>query len=465
MRKLFLFLIMTFLFLHVLPVIAEENSYQTSIIRTYEDKQVGFSTAQKNIQYPDKGYFFVRKIHFYETGGLYTTSYTLPGSTATVSWFDENGKLVQQTLKTGNLPMNSLLYLETKAYSMIIGQNFIYRDIGDSTIQNISTGRMAVQVKQQEDKWLITCQFPKTAGCDGILWGVGSQKQLLDLSTPLNKAVWPAYDVVNKARIGWDGYYFQSPTNYRPIAPQSYWRIPSNYLANCFMRTEGSEASRLMGNAMLVLAAENLNEQGFFPTLPICTWLKNEYNIGNNFFDDRFNVDAAMTYLIAYQKFGNPLYRDIYRRIADYFMAYAETHHFDVSNHRGEAWLLQDYGGGIGSKSSLCALNHQLAVLDFFLVAYEQEGDIGYKLLAEKLLMGIQNTKNQWIKPDGNLHYAYLPSGKMGMADYPYLTYNDLFNVQKTLMRVYGERDADLDELMLKKKEWMDRNLVTDYYR
>jgi hypothetical protein len=79
------------------------------------------------------------------------------------------------------------------------------------------------------------------------------------------------------------------------------------------------------------------------------------------------------------------------------------------------------------------------------------------------MLFGIKNTRNSWIMKNNNLEYARKPDGTMSFIDYPYLTYNDLYNVQKDLESIYGERDRDLDLLMSAKKKWMDSNGITGY--
>jgi hypothetical protein len=51
----------------------------------------------------------------------------------------------------------------------------------------------------------------------------------------------------------------------------------------------------------------------------------------------------------------------------------------------------------------------------------------------------------------------------MGLTDYPYLTYNDLCDVQDILAAMGRVRDPDLQMLMDSKKAWMDDNGVEGY--
>jgi hypothetical protein len=79
------------------------------------------------------------------------------------------------------------------------------------------------------------------------------------------------------------------------------------------------------------------------------------------------------------------------------------------------------------------------------------------------MINGVKITRDRWIMPDGNLEYAYMPDGSMGLVDYDYLTYNDLLNVQEDLVRIKGQGDQDLQILMESKRLWMDRNNVSGY--
>ena len=64
---------------------------------------------------------------------------------------------------------------------------------------------------------------------------------------------------------------------------------------------------------------------------------------------------------------------------------------------------------------------------------------------------------------DGNLIYAYMPDASMGLDDYPYLTYNDLLDVQHDLQRIKGSKDPDIEHLIKTKKLWMVKNNINGY--
>ncbi len=49
------------------------------------------------------------------------------------------------------------------------------------------------------------------------------------------------------------------------------------------------------------------------------------------------------------------------------------------------------------------------------------------------------------------------------MVDYPYLTYNDLFETQSIYKSIYGKENDVVKYLMDCKMEWMLANEVTGY--
>ena len=54
-------------------------------------------------------------------------------------------------------------------------------------------------------------------------------------------------------------------------------------------------------------------------------------------------------------------------------------------------------------------------------------------------------------------------AGTNAMVDYPYLTYNDLFETQTIYKTIYGKTNDVIQYLMDCKMEWMLNNDVTGY--
>ena len=56
-----------------------------------------------------------------------------------------------------------------------------------------------------------------------------------------------------------------------------------------------------------------------------------------------------------------------------------------------------------------------------------------------------------------------MADGSYGLQDYPYLTYNDLYYLQKELLAMGRERNETLDALMEAKAKWMTQKGITGY--
>ena len=94
---------------------------------------------------------------------------------------------------------------------------------------------------------------------------------------------------------------------------------------------------------------------------------------------------------------------------------------------------------------------------------YDETNDYRFSQLADKMLKGIENTKTNWVREDGNLNYALMYNGTNNvMVDYPYLTYNDLFEL-RNILSGYGMQNVAVNYLMECKKNYMDKNGITEY--
>lgn len=444
--------------------VADVDSFPENVLSqqiSHENDE--FSLVQRNFIYKNQGQFYVREINFKVSNQVYQTAFFIPGATGTIKYANENNEIIEKPLKDGLLPVGEIIHIQTDKYSMILGQSYTYRNLGQGTIE--STGSQPISVKRQNDKWLITYTYKMNKDNFAILWGVGSFEELVDFGNESQRKIWAGYDLDKEARLSLEGYYYKSPSSYVPSSENSYWKIPSSYITNSLVKTGGSLAAEIMGNALLIIAGESVNDQGYIPTLPESSWLSTDYKIGPGFFDTRFNADTIETYLVAYKKYENPLFRGAYLKMADYYLKHVENNHFSLHDMKGkEGWLVQDYSYNEDSSiKTHVSLNHQLQAIHVFLMLYEQEDDQKYLEFANKMLMGIKNTRDNWIMEDNNLEYAFLVNGEMGLIDYDYLTYNDLYNVQADLERINGSRNADIDILMTAKKSWMDAKGITDY--
>lgn len=237
------------------------------------------------------------------------------------------------------------------------------------------------------------------------------------------------------------------------------------YLASSFVRTGGSLGSDLMGQSLLFTGLGNINEKGFFPSLPTSKWLQDTYDMDGGFFDTRFNADMIETYMKAYEKFSHEEYRTAYKTLITFYTEHIKSNHFTFVSGADIGWLVGDYSHPDKKVKTHSSLNHQLQGIHIYLKYYEMEHDTNYYNYAMKMLKGIKLTTDLWIMDSGNLEYAFKADGRMGYVDYPYLTYNDLYHVQEDLTRINGHKDPDLGKLMKSKLAWMEACGISGYLK
>ena len=252
-------------------------------------------------------------------------------------------------------------------------------------------------------------------------------------------------------RMTKNGYYYKTPSNYIPSGENSFYLLPAAHISGKLAHSNAHHANQ-MAVAMLDIQSEHYNQAGFIPTYPASDWLSRDYGVGAGFYDTRFNTDIAYAYWALGKKLRIAEFTDVATRYARFFADHAKKHGFATQN----GILAEDYSHPNGNKPTHTSLNHQLAEVLFLLeVGSDSDHELAYKLLA-----GIEDTAMSWIREDNNLHYAYYPDGTFGGTDYPYLTYNDLF----ALDRYLGGNEV-LRSLMDAKRAWMDECGITEYVK
>ncbi|RQD67395.1 MAG: hypothetical protein D5S00_10595 [Tindallia sp. MSAO_Bac2] len=478
--------ILTLMSLVTVEALEDNRISVNSNYESYTNNQ--FEMRQKTISIPQEGRFYVRKISFMNNDGIYFTEFMVPGEEGTLTYVDEAGKLIEMPLKEGVQPEGRALFLETESYAYLLGQGYVYKDLGKGTIESVH--QTPISIKQVDGGWMVQYRYKMIKDAFGILWGVGSEHQLVNFESETERKVWEKRDFDYFARIGYEGYYYQSPSTYSPTSDNSYWLIPSAYMAHHNIRKGQGRLDTILGNALLHLSMEQLGDNQYLPTLPESSWLKQDYDISAGFFDTRFNADMMLTFLEGYRKYGIPAYRQSYLRLADYYMKHGSSRHFEVSRDENDVrvlnnkmpfrtielseasagfpedtkgWLVWDYADKNTERVTHVSLNHHAFAAHVFFQLFLEEQDARYLEFAEYKLNGIILTTDIWIKDNNNLEYALLPSGNMGFIDYDYLTYNDLFLLQNSVKEVYGARGKSLDVLMENKMKWMLNNSVHDF--
>ena len=230
------------------------------------------------------------------------------------------------------------------------------------------------------------------------------------------------------------------------------------------VRNANDPASRVLGLAMLDVMRGRQNEYGFLPTQVGSNWLKRDYNIDPGYYDTRFNTDFWLANLYAIENFGVEGWMEQVRDYADFLMEFVTNNHYTFGTGAREGWLAADYWHPNGRNTlSHSSLNHHAVEAVFLYHLAEATGEEHYAAFADRMVRGIEAVGTGWLMADGSLYYAYMPNGTMRDGDYPYLTYNDLLDLQAMYTRRHGVGNTVLARLLESKRASMDANGITGY--
>lgn len=387
-------------------------------------------------------------------------AYSLRCSEATLYWYDAETGAWQISPMQEQTVSSRCIYIESDT-----ADYFIYTPIGYSQLANNallpngSQGYLAVEKKS--GGWslkLFSSQLKTGEVSDYTVVCSERDTPLLDTQNEPVMNLWKSYAQYSDGRWCFDGYYFPSADSYVPS--EGLYRCTAAYgVRSMVYQASGTACAEDLSIAMLDTMALQQTAEGYFPTQSQSTWLLEDYGIDAGFYDTRFNSDLMMIFL-KWMQYGGGFEAPV-NRYLDFYLDYAAQNHSETT---GGGWLVWDYPSPDG-RAVHCSLNHQLAEMQ---VLYQYASQLNRPELAEladRMLLAIEDTQPQWIKADGNLHYAHCADGSFGMNDYPYLTYNDLYDMQQTLTLRTGARNAALDRLMETKLAWMQANGITGYHQ
>lgn len=315
-----------------------------------------------------------------------------------------------------------------------------------------------ISIEKARDGWdicLCCASLAPDQLCDYTV--ITSGVPLLDTSDRTRMDERTAATFRGDGRWCYTGYYRFSPDTYIPGGGGCLYRCVATYLTK-FTVEWASEERYAEDLSLSTLDTVGLlqNDAGFFPTMPVSVWLRDDYSIPGGFYDTRFNSNLMLLYYAQMGRTGG--FEEITNRYFDFYLDYAGRYHHETAS---GGWLVWDYGSDTAPVH--CSLNHQLCEILVLCDFAEQLSRPELSELADRMLLGVEDTGLDWVREDGDLHYCYMPDGSYARDDYPYLTYNDLYDLQNRLEAMGRERNETLDGLMAIKLRWMQENGVTDF--
>lgn len=426
-----------------------------------EDVQDGCRRLRRQTGLPNGDVVTMGRV-FTSPGELEVDSFQFQGG-GRISYYDRTGGMwVRQPVEPCTLGagMVELELEDGGSWLLYLPKTYVCRE--NSVLEYLPQQNGQLRITEDGDQWTVSLLGTAPEGmcvCDYMT--VCSAEPLLDWSHPNCESLWPNYAMEGSGKWCYDGFYWPCPYNYEPTGENYMYRCPASYLVKSFAFVASAfRAAEDLSTAMLDALSQAQNEAGYWETSPKSGWLSTDYGIGAGFYDTRFNTDLMEIYVRVYNRVGGEEFRETMERYAAFYTAFAESHHFETEN---GGWFVEDYFHPDGGQPAHCSLNHQAAECILLYHLSDVLGRPELSQLAERLLQAIRDTASSWINGVGDLHYCVYPNGTYGNQDYPYLTYNDLFNLQAILLEKTGAEDEALAYLMDAKRNWMDQNGVTDY--
>lgn len=445
----------------------EEYSYGD--ILSYTEDEKDYKNEILEFDFSDANFYFNKLNYIKEKeDSFYTYTIEVSGNQMDLSYIDDldsDNVYVKTTNDYKNIP-NKTLYISTDLEYAIVSVPSVYNKT--RIYDSISTDKkyeLSVNITHDNGVYFITYAFPKNSDFISEFFYIKSQIPLINLNKD-NKELITRNELSGRFRLISDGFYQASYDTYYPNGEGNYFRNCANYPAYNYIKYNNSLNQddevlffNILSYCSTYVVNKNISDYGFFETKSRSEWLYNDFNIDKDFYDTRFNADNAELNLLLYNKFHDDIFIDTLNIYGQFFNEYSKNHSYKTQN----GILVEDYYNPSGGDRTHVSLNHHLASLNVLLSLYMVTEDESYLDTALSMLKGVEDTCSDWILDDGNLEYALFYNGTYNtMKDYPYLTYNDLFDTRELLNKLNID-DKYIQILMDSKESYMIKNNIVGY--
>lgn len=317
------------------------------------------------------------------------------------------------------------------------------------------------------DKNTLTMKMPVAAENISEYWMVLSPNQLVNPLDQTEMTLLKRMDFDQKRQWSNLGNLEPVPSNYDGAVPNLFWSNYGYHIGNKLLLQGTSPFSRVYA----VVAAQQLlsryPESGFFLTPFSVDWLKINYGLETDFYDTRFNSDAAQFMANLASKYDLKEAKTGLNRHIAFYKGYVTKNSFLYEKNGFTHYLPMDYGNFTTTQAdgqtthvykqavNHASFNHVLAQATLLLHHYQLTGDETSKQLANDLIGNLSVLSRDWVKPNGDMWYAYHPTSGFILQDYIDVTLNDLYQCQTDYKRVNGQANAFLDEMIMVKEAYV----------
>ncbi|MFV0439793.1 MAG: hypothetical protein ACK5LV_00660 [Lachnospirales bacterium] len=402
--------------------------------------------------------YFSRRHYFTGNSDKYTSSFNIKGDDNTIKIrYLSNERWIETSNYEKTFPV-TMLYIETNKENMVISPAMLQKHSLYGCVEFLRDMEEPISITKNDDGYSINVEFNCISDSFGDIWAIKSKYDLIDWND-YTENYYKVNDLSDKQRWTYDGYFMECPTSYMPNGENIYFKNPANYVGKSFSSYYFDDYTYNIGFTMMDTALKNINSDGYFESNYRSSWLYEDFGLSENYYDTRFNTDLFTGYIRAYKRYEYDEFLEAAKNYGDFLVDYFNEHNYKYK----DGILVEDYMHKNGNKKTDASLNHNLANVNFLFYLYDETLEKKYYDSALKVLKGVENTVDDWIMEDNNLEYAInYSTGYHKLVDYPYLTYNDLFETRSILIN----HDLDysyIQKLMDSKKKWMDANGITEY--
>jgi len=355
-----------------------------------------------------------------------------------------------------DLPVGSL-YLEGEKIAYRVSGVDSFQEKGYSVRDQLTADQLPSTVRKTGQGNLFTFHFPGKEKSFSETWGILGDSDLYNWNHAGFANFMLRDDISINKKLSMEGIYFCLPSSYQPYSKNGFYLNPANIqVLRGLSNLDKSGKGRFLNDLALMvghMSVDNQNKEGFWPTQPKSEWLESEYKIGYNYYDNRRNADNATFILELYKRYPDPRFKEALEKHVDFLYDMIESRSVRTSE---LGMLYTDYTGFPEGELSHVALNHHIAVVNFLLkweLLTQDETAIYY---SRRMLIGIRDTANLWVKEDKNLYYAlYANLTPHPYPDYVTLTLSDLQETQYLLGKLGKAADPSIQYLIDHKSEWV----------
>lgn len=357
---------------------------------------------------------------------------------------------------TASQSFNNILNLiDGSNNHIMLGRVFFEKDIG-------KTVKTVTKIKQDNtiivnDKMIYKYTLPVKDGFSTKVSGMVSLNDLInDKNEQFNLATLSVLDLANKKYIWDDGLYDDNPNSYEPSTRNDFYRTACGYhIQACYWVIEKGSVFKNLGLSLMYSYGNLYNDKNYIPTIPRSNWLYNDYKIDGGFYDTRFNTDTISSLMYIQEVYPDDNIKEKLDLYFEFYTNFVNDNNFLVD---GNIFVpdYMDYNGN--EIMPHCSLNHMLAEMTVMYRYYLVNKDVELFNLAETFLHSIINTKDNWIKSNGDLYYCVTRDGKYIKDDYKLVTLNDLDKALYYLEQVYKEVPEDFMTIYNSKRNWAIRH-------